>query len=149
MWWRLLSQPTERARHACSVSCTTSCAGMYRMWGDMVDMGLFVCFHFRQHWEDRSASLGTSFDIKLNMGVWSDTLLRRARSLHEALFPMMFAAPKTPPVCPPARGSVVGVAHSSFPLVVVTMSAFFARLTELRARPAMGTRPVVCLDHCL
>ena len=123
------------------------------MWGDMVDMGLFVCFHFRQHWEDRSASLGTSFDIKLNMGVWSDTLLRRARSLHEALFPMMLAAPRTPPVCTPfapsTRGSVVGVARSSFPLVVVTMSLFFARLPEVSARPAMGTRPVVCLDHCL
>ena len=107
------------------------------MLGDMVDMGLFVCFHFRQHWEDRSASLGTSFDIKLNMGVWSDTLLRRARSLHEALFPMMLAAPRTPPVCTPfapsARGSVVGVARSSFPLVVVT--SFIARL--------------MCLDRCL
>ena len=122
---------------------------MYLMWGNMVDMVLFVCFDSRQHWEDRSASLGTSFDIKMCMGVWSDTLLRRARSLHEALFPMMFAAPKTPPVCPPARGSVVGVARSSFPLVVVTMSLFFARLPEVSARPAMGTRPVVCLDHCL
>ena len=117
------------------------------MWGDMVDMVLFVCSHFRQHWEDRSASLGTSFDIKMNMGVWSDTLLRRARSLHEALFPMMFAAPKTPPDAPSARGSVVGVTRSSFPLVVVT--SFFARLTEVRTRPAMGTRPVVCFNRCL